>query len=169
MSKNKKWNSKAFYKIHWVNDFKDGDVNTGKRVDYNYLNGMCDAHTHGLKKYCGHELQMTVNLLAYAHLFDDIAYKIIFEGLKLHDGMIIEGLFDDDAVVRISEVYDFYSHEEHQPYWRIIIPDGDFKMPEESEEYPYCFQMMNPHRQFYIDHKETYKNLGVEKEVLDLF
>lgn len=110
----------------------------------NLTPGMCDAHTHGLNKYGSLELQLVLafdtSLIGY--VLNRVGY-FVRNGMELHDGMLIEGVFSDGAMIKAFKTKDFFGDD----IFRLIIPDGDYKFPEESEEWPYNLQYRSP----YID------------------
>lgn len=105
-----------------------------------YIGGMCDMHSHGLNKYGSRELQVVLCAEEYAAIINKVGLLIKNNGVKLHAGMFIENLFDDDALLRIDDAVDCNG----EPIWRLIIPDVDYKFPEESDEYPYFLQTYSP-------------------------
>ena len=107
-----------------------------------FKNGMCDAHTHGLDKYGHKELQF---VLLYP--IDDIGFILntvggwIADGRVLKDGDMIEGLTTDGAKLLVYETKDKFGDS----VLRLIMPDGEFRYPEESTEYPYSEQYNSPY------------------------
>lgn len=152
---------KVDYVVHWVTDY---DPKTKKQISKKreFINGMCNAHTHGLDKYGSHELQIVIDAPdAYSFLFEKIARQIASGQLKLEDGMILKGMFSDGADLRVDKHLQYINGYTEKPeyVWRLIIPDGEFKMPEESEEVPYCFQTLEPTRDYW---KTVYELEGKE-------
>ena len=113
-----------------------------KVCDENFIPGMCDAHTHGLNEYGSKEIQFVLNFndTYIAYLLNEVGTRVA-EGLKLKHGMIIDGLFDDGAAIKVYETKDSFG----EPIFRLIMQDEKFKYPEESEEYPYSLQYMQPY------------------------
>lgn len=114
-----------------------------------FLAGMCDAHTHGMEKKGFTELQM---VLAYpdeyiAYIINTVADRIMSGKVVEEDGKIVENIFEDGAGVRLDRNVDSFGDD----VFRIIIPDGKFRMPEDSDEYPYNLQDESPYRE---DHPE---------------
>lgn len=127
--------------IHYVNDGRCG--NCGKVLENQaFLPGMCDAHTHGLDKY-GFELQFVLDCPPdfIGYILNEVARRIK-EGLVLHNGDLIEGVFSGNAMLKVFETKDFAGKK----IFRLVIPDREFKFPEESSVYPYNMQYENPYR-----------------------
>ena len=121
--------------IHLVSDEYANNEQT-------FRNAMCDAHTHGLGKYGSLEIQF---ILAYpsnaiGYLLNTVA-ESIQNGLKLEDGNMKKGICDDDAALKVFKTTDCYG----EPIFRLVMPDGDMKYPEESNEYPYNMQYDSPY------------------------
>ena len=57
------------------------------------------------------------------------------------DGTVIEGLFRSEAALRLDKRRD----ADGKDIYRVIIPDARFRMPEESDEYPYNMQCESPY------------------------
>lgn len=116
----------------------------GKEVDQEiFLPGMCDVHTHGMKKHGLVELQMVLEypkeMIAY--IINTVSDRIISGEITEKDGAVIEGIFEDGAKIRLKECIDTYGEK----VFRIMIPDGKFRMPEDSDEYPYNLQDKSPY------------------------
>lgn len=119
--------------IDWIIHLVIGENN---KFDDGRLDGTCDAHSHGLDKYCGRELQVVLNNNAYINLINKVGLLAKENGEKIYAGKIIYGMFDDDALLRVDDALDCYG----KPIWRLIIPDYRNKFPEESDEWPYVMQ-----------------------------
>ena len=107
-----------------------------------FIDGMCDYHTHGLDKYGSLELQF---VLAYppdyvGWIFNELGLKIK-NGLKLKEGMTFSEFTSDEAEIKIYKTTDCFG----KPIFRLIMPDGDLKYPESSDEYPYNLQYDSPY------------------------
>jgi hypothetical protein len=116
----------------------------GKEVDQEiFLPGMCDVHTHGMKKHGLIELQMVLEYPkeAIAYIINTVSDRIISGEIAEKDGTVIEGIFEDGAKIRLNECVDVYGEK----VFRIMIPDGKFRMPEDSDEYPYNLQDKSPY------------------------
>lgn len=127
--------------IHYVNNKRCEDCGQGRQ---DFFPGMCDAHTHGLNACGSLELQFVLDCYppeTIAWLLNGISRRIC-AGERFSDGDLIEGFTDDGASLRVFQTTD----TEGKPILRIIVPDGDFRFPEESDEYPYCLQLMSPYR-----------------------
>ena len=128
--------------IHIVNDrFCDscGEINGEKE----FIDGMCDAHTHGMEEQGFAELQMVLFFSAdyIMHVLNTVAKKVINGEVVEKNGAIVKGLFPDGAEVRLDRHFD----KDGKEIYRVIIPDGKFHMPEDSDEYPYNMQGMSPY------------------------
>lgn len=115
---------------------------TNSEEETAFMAGMCDAHTHGLDKYGSLEIQF---VLAYptpmiGHILNEIGARVA-NGERLSDGSLLKGICDDEAELKVYETTDVFG----EPILRIIMPDGEFKYPEESTEYPYNMQYENPY------------------------
>lgn len=129
--------------IHYVIDPEDTDER------HLYL-GMADIHTHGLDKAGSLELQMVLPYLeeSAAYIMNTLAEKIWKKEIVPSDGLLVNGIFED-CPVRLNKRLDAFN----VPVWRVVIPDGQNRMPEDSDEYPYNEQMHSP----YIDSNEETK------------
>ena len=132
-------------KVDWIiHIVRDGICDCcGEIHDDSFLPGMCDAHTHGLDKYGSLELQF---VLMYpddviGDLLNTIG-KMVADGLKLRDGMFIDSVCYDEAKILVKEMKDCDGH----PIFRLIMPDGLFRYPENSDEIPYNWQYKNPYK-----------------------
>ena len=81
----------------------------GKEVDQEiFLPGMCDVHTHGMKKHGLVELRMVLEypkeMIAY--IVNTVSDRIISGETIEKDGVIIEGIFEDGAKIRLNECID---------------------------------------------------------------
>ena len=108
-----------------------------------FLPGMCDAHTHGLKERGFAELQM---VLAYpedtiSYVLNTIVEKVLSGEVEQKDGVFISNIFTDGAGVRLDLRKDHHGEN----VFRVVLPDGKFRMPEDSDEYPYNMQSKSPY------------------------
>lgn len=109
----------------------------GKRNGNIFLDGICNAHTHGLKeKYHHPEFQVVLHfetgLIGYT--LNTLGERVR-KGERFTDGQEITDLVS--CRVKLKEV-----HEEGERYLRVIFPDPEFKMPDEKGcEYPYSMQL----------------------------
>ena len=105
--------------------------------------GMCDAHTHGLNEFGSLEIQFVLsypaNMIGY--ILNEVGTRIK-NGLVLEDGMLIEGVCDDEAKLKAYKTQDCFGEE----IYRLIMPDGKFKYPEDSKEWPYNLQYESPYQ-----------------------
>lgn len=117
------------WKIHYVKDETLRD-------------GMCDAHTHGLDAFGSLEIQFVLDYPteAIAYLLNEVG-EAIRRGLILEDGIEIEGLCDDGAIIKVYETVDDLG----DAIFRLIMPDKEFRYPEDSDEYPYNMQYDSPY------------------------
>ena len=129
------------WEIHVVSDSCEQEG-----CDYHedtFLPFMCDAHTHGLDKFGSPELQLVLNL--DLHLVGYILNTVgdmVRDGLVLEDGMEITGLFEGEASLKT-----FFTEDRNGvKICRLILPDTEFRFPEESEEYPYNKQLESPYK-----------------------
>lgn len=114
--------------IHYITD-------TGKH-------GMIDAHTHGLNDFNSPELQFVLSYPAsiVGGILNEIG-EMIRNGQEFSDGDIIRGISYLTCDIMLKQTTDVYG----APVLRIIIPDGSFRWPEDSDEYPYCEQYKSPY------------------------
>ncbi|MCD8109990.1 MAG: DUF4262 domain-containing protein [Clostridiales bacterium] len=97
---------------------------------------MCNAHTHGLERYNHPDFQMVVQYPAEAigYVLNEFGYRVR-SGERFSNGEIVEGIFTD-CPVRLEEAV-----EMDRTVFRIVIPDGENRWPEDPEcEYPYSAQ-----------------------------
>lgn len=98
---------------------------------------ICDAHTHGMDKYGHPEFQVVVNYgpKEVGRLLNEMGRRVQ-NGERLKDGDVVKGLYlDCDILLRkIPDCND-------RPVLRLIIPDKENKMPEDSKP-PHSFQLL---------------------------
>ena len=109
-----------------------------------FLPGMCDAHTHGLDEYGSPELQLVLDVepSLIGYILNTVG-DMVRDGLVLKDRMEIKGLFEGDVGLKTF----FTKNVSGKRVCRLIIPDTQFKYPEESEEYPYNMQYDSPYKE----------------------
>lgn len=118
------------WEIHYVCDppsFKDFRV---------------DAHTHGLARTCGYEIQTTLAIPPEfgAYLLNTIG-SLIAKKIQLEPGDYIYGLFEDDTMpVKLEENLDYQG----ESILRILIPDKNRNFGPLAE-YPYNTQSDSPY------------------------
>lgn len=104
--------------------------------------GMIDAHTHGLKNYGSYELQCVLNFSPkFVGYILNAVGELIQGGRVFHDKDEIEGLFRNDAKLLVYRTKDSCGED----ILRLIVPDSEFKYPDESEEFPYNKQFEDPY------------------------
>ena len=105
---------------------------------------MIDAHTHGLSNYGSLELQFVLDcddgIIAY--ILNTVG-EMVKNGLVLEDGMLIDGVCSDNAKVKVFKTKDDFGEN----IFRLILPDGKFKFPEDSDEWPYTLQYESPYKE----------------------
>lgn len=106
------------------------------KVENGYPEYICDAHTHGLSRLYNHpEFQLVLNYGTneVCRLLNEMGYRVS-AGECFKSGDWVKGLYEDCDVF-LYEIPDCND----VPVLRLIIPDKDNKMPNESR-YPYCLQ-----------------------------
>lgn len=105
------------------------------------LRGMMDFHTHGLEKYLGAELQFVLgyDIVEAGSILNHVGTLLKDGPYFVADGLVIKDYFSDHASLRINLSKDCFGKK----IWRIIVPDSKLRWPEESDEEPYCWQMMD--------------------------
>ncbi len=86
--------------------------------------------------------------MVLAHPEDTISYvlntivkKVISGEVVQKDGVFVDKIFTDSAGVCLALRKDHYGED----IYRIVLPDGKFRMPENSDEYPYNMQVKSPY------------------------
>lgn len=112
--------------------------------DNTLKDGMVDAHTHGLDKYDSLELQFVIccENSAIAYLLNAVG-DMVRNGMQLEDGQLIEGVCYDGAKLKVFKTKDDFGED----IFRIILPDGQFRFPEDSDEWPYNLQYESPYKE----------------------
>ena len=108
-----------------------------------FKDGMCDAYTVGMEEKGFAELQVVLffPLEIIGYILNTVAKKVINGEVEEKDGTVIEGLFRSEAALRLDKRRD----ADGKDIYRVIIPDARFRMPEESDEYPYNMQCESPY------------------------
>ena len=129
--------------IHLVADDEVCDVCGGSTGEHTFLPGMCDAHTHGLKERGFTELQMVLRWdnEYIGYVLNTVAEKVIKGEIEEKNRALVRDFFGDGASIRLDRRTDNFGED----VYRIVIPDGSFRMPEESDEYPYNMQINSPY------------------------
>ena len=124
-------------KIDWVCHYVSNNCACAEcgKVKKAYPSYVCDAHTHGMDKYNHLEFQVILDygLFEIGRLLNTMG-KRVQNGESFKDGDWVKGLYEDCDVL-LREIPDSAG----EPVLRLIIPDRDNKMPEESTV-PYSYQ-----------------------------
>lgn len=117
-------------------------VVSSSEEDEDIYPGMCDAHTHGLDKYGHLEFQF---VLAYPYEFIGQILNGIGERVKngetFQDGDLIDGFLKPPAKLKVFKTTDAFGND----VLRLLVPDGKYRWPEDSDEYPYSMQQFSPY------------------------
>lgn len=98
---------------------------------------ICDAHTHGMERY-GHlnfQVVLDYGMQEVAYLLNAICQRV-HNGERFKDKDLVAGLYLD-CDIQLRQVTDC----DGQPILRLIIPDRQNRLPEESEP-PYTYQTL---------------------------
>ena len=117
-----------------------GSINTDDNKIF--FNEMCDVRTSGMNRFGSAELQMVLDIpdeekqSIFSWLVNEIANNriVVFDGVEVYTNVA-------GSYVRLNLVEDFDGNK----LWRIILPDPDGRMPEDSLIAPYSFQMCSPY------------------------
>lgn len=127
-------------KIDWIIEILANGVYcaTCGRVENHYPDYICNAHTHGMRKY-GHldfQLVLHVSDQDFGYILNSLGLRVQ-AGEHFNSGDLIEGIFED-CPVRLDEV-----EESGRRVLRVIIPDSQNRFPEDPAcEYPYSYQLV---------------------------
>lgn len=104
--------------------------------------GMIDAHTHGLDVMGVPEFQFVLDFPTEIVLMvlNDLA-TMVQRGVRFKDGDEVENLPVLTCKVLLREAKDAYGED----VLRVVIPDGQFRYPENSDEWPYNQQYESPY------------------------
>ena len=127
-------------KLDWIIEIIGNGVVCAKcgKVEDSFPEYICNAHTHGMKKYHHPDFQLVLHISN-----EDIGYILNSLGLRVqageqfHSGDLVEGIFED-CPVRLDSF-----QETGREVLRVIIPDGQNRFPEDENcAYPYSIQTL---------------------------
>lgn len=126
-------------KVDWVWHYITNGVQCEEcgKIENGLPKFICDAHTHGMNKYGHLEFQVVINYgpEELGRLLNEMGRRVQ-NGERFKDGDIVEGLYLDCNVV-MREIPD----SNDQPVLRLIIPDKQNRMPEDSSP-PHSMQVL---------------------------
>lgn len=126
-------------KVDWIYHYVANGVECAEcgKVEHPFPEHICDAHTHGMSKYGHLEFQVVIDYgpKEVGRLLNTMAFRVQ-AGEKFKNGDVIKGLYLD-CDVPLWEMSD----SSGRSVLRLIIPDKQNRMPEESDE-PYKWQML---------------------------
>lgn len=126
-------------KVDWVWHYVTNGVRCEEcgKTENGFPEYICDAHTHGMNKYGHLEFQVVVNYgpEEIGRLLNEMGRRVQ-NGEKFKDGEVVKGLYLDCDIV-LREIPD----SSDQPVLRLIIPDKENRMPEESSP-PHSLQVL---------------------------
>lgn len=106
--------------------------------------GLIDAHTHGLDSFGSLELQFVLPFPEehIGAILNEVG-ELVSEGFELCDGMELDQLdcLIPPAKILVKKTKDAFGED----IFRLILPDGEYKYPEESKEWPYYLQYEDPY------------------------
>ena len=107
------------------------------KIENGFPEFICDAHTHGMKKYGHLEFQVVVNYgpEEIGRLLNEMGRRVQ-NGERFMDGDVVKGLYLDCDIV-LKEIPD----SNNEPVLRLIIPDKENHMPEASSP-PHSLQAL---------------------------
>lgn len=107
-------------------------------VESGFIEGFCNAHTHGMEKYHHQDFQMVLNLgpQKVGRILNTFGLAVQ-NGSRFHSGQFVAGIYRDCAV-------ELQEYEEcGRMVLRVIIPDRLNRFPDERGcELPYLMQLM---------------------------
>lgn len=115
-------------KTDWIVHYVSNNVHCdecGKRED-SFLPCLCNAHTHGMKKYNHLDFQIVLDLGAQevCRILNELGRRVR-AGHRFTAGEMIPGVYEDCAVrLDIAE-------ETGREVYRVIIPDRNYLFPED--------------------------------------
>lgn len=126
-------------KVDWIWHYVANGVQCEEcgKVENAFPPFICDAHTHGMNKYGHLEFQVVVNYgpEEIGRLLNEMGRRVQ-NGERFKDGDIVEGLYLDCNIV-LREIPD----SNDQPVLRLIIPDKENRMPQDSSP-PHSLQVL---------------------------
>lgn len=126
-------------KINWILHYVTNGVGCDicGKVENGFPEFICDAHTHGMTEYDHLEFQVVLNYGAeeVGRLLNTMGCRVR-DGERFQDGDLVEGLYLDCNIL-----LKLMPDANGEPVLRLIIPDRDNRMPEDSVA-PYTFQLL---------------------------
>ena len=108
------------------------------KIEYPFIDGIGDSHTHGMNKYGHPEFQMVLSDVYGNYPPEVIAYVLntlgqsVRNGARYHPGSFVQGIFLDCPIRLDKRV------EGGEELLRVVIPDRFNRWPEDMAcEYPY--------------------------------
>ncbi len=128
-------NEKLDWDIHYVSNHAQCEE-CGK-VEDSFPDLICDAHTHGIKKYGHPEFQVVIDYGPHeiCRLLNTMGLRVK-HGERFKAGDKVSGLYLD-CDIQLREVTDC----DGKPLLRLVIPDKQNRLPEQSEP-PFTYQML---------------------------
>ena len=106
------------------------------KIEYPYLENICNAHTHGMDAFHQPEFQIVLGLppLDIMYILNTLGDNVR-NGARYNPSSLVEGIFVD-CLVRLDLI-----KEDGEQIFRVIIPDNENRFPEEVGcTYPYSEQ-----------------------------
>lgn len=107
-------------------------------IEYNFIDGFCNAHTYGMFKYGHSEFQLVLNME-----YKMILYTLNMLGLRVQAGKVFK---DGDIINDLFEGYNALLkefEENGKKFLRVIIPDANHKFPDdEGCQLEYSYQAL---------------------------
>ena len=126
---------KLDWDIHYVsNNIACSECGKVEKVFPDYI---CDAHTDGMSKYGHPEFQLVLDYgpQEVCRLLNTMGLRVK-NGERFQSGDLVSGLYLDCSV-QLREITDC----DGNPILRLIIPDRQNRLPEQSEV-PFTYQML---------------------------
>ena len=115
-------------KIDWIiHCCANGACDECGIVETGFLPNTCNAHTHGMEKYCHMDFQMVLFLPPeeIMRILNTLGLRVQ-AGERFHDGDMVSGIYED-CDIRLDEY-----EETGRTVLRVIIPDKYNVFPEEE-------------------------------------
>ena len=127
-------------KIDWVIHYVANGAVCEKcgGVENGFINGFCNAHTHGMEKYRHPDFQLVLDfgVSEICRILNTFGCAVQ-NGSRFHDGQYVTGIYENCAVLLRS------FSECDRTVLRVIIPDKANRFPDERDcELPYAMQLM---------------------------
>ena len=141
--------NKGVKKFDWIIHYCANGIicaDCGK-VEYPFLDYVCNAHTHGMEKYGHPDFQIVLQLpqAEIAYILNELGSRVR-DGAQFQAGDLVERIFLD-CLIRLDE-----AEETGRKVLRAVIPDKNNLFPEEKNCMEPCKLQLLPTEALYRMH-----------------